>query len=131
MGSLKDVRPNGWALSESYLAYAARPAEELNWTPELDYYVKLVGRLVQTIAATSTGVAISATPPPFPPMDWRFNEFANASCHALYVTAVELLALPASPTVVANALMDVILQVWSSVLLFSRNLFHELKLFHL
>ena len=43
-------------------------------------------------------------------MDWRFNEFPNASCHALYVTAVELLALPAPPAIVAKALMDVVLQ---------------------
>ena len=102
MGSLKDVRPPGWALSESYLSYSTRPPDDLNWLPELDYYVKLVGRLVDTTAGRS--------PFPFPAMDWRFNEFPNASCHALYVTAVELLALPASPATVANALMDVVLQ---------------------
>ncbi len=90
MGSLKDVRPSGWALSEAYLAYAVRPAEDLNWAPDLDYYVKLVGRLVNTTAGRS----------PFPAMDWRFNEFPNASCHALYVTAVELLALPVPPPTV-------------------------------
>ena len=100
MGSLKDVRPNGWALSEPYLAYTARPPDDLNWSPELDYYVKLVGRLVDTMASRS----------PFPAMDWRFNEFPNASCHALYVTSVELLALPVPPPTVANALMDVIIQ---------------------
>jgi len=100
MGSLKDVRPAGWALSEAYLTYSTRAADDLNWIPELDYYVKLVSRLVDTMASRS----------PFPAMDWRFNEFPNASCHALYVTVVELLALPASPSIVANALMDVVMQ---------------------
>ena len=102
MGSLKEVRPAGWALTEAYLTYSNRAPDDLHWQPDLDYYVKLVGRLVDTTAGHSTS--------PFPAMDWRFNEFPNASCHALYVTAVELLALPAPPTIVAKALMDVVLQ---------------------
>ncbi len=40
---------------------------------------------------------------PFPFMDWRFNEFPNESAHALYVTSVEVMALPvADPVQVSN-----------------------------
>lgn len=42
--------------------------------------------------------------------DWRFNEFPNASAHALYVTCVELLSLPVVPAVVANNVIDVIVK---------------------
>lgn len=40
--------------------------------------------------------------------DWRFNEFPNAVAHAMYVTCVELLSLPVTPSVVANSVIDVI-----------------------
>ncbi len=49
-----------------------------------DYYVKLVGRLVQSIQGKM----------PFPFMDWRFNEFPNEGAHALYSTCVEVMGLP-------------------------------------
>lgn len=47
---------------------------------------------------------------PFPTTDWRFNEYPNPSAHCLYITSVELMSLPVLPDVVANNLMDVILQ---------------------
>lgn len=40
--------------------------------------------------------------------DWRFNEFPNAASHVLYVTCVELMALPLSPVAVGNNLLDVV-----------------------
>lgn len=40
--------------------------------------------------------------------DWRFNEFPNAGAHILYTTCVELMALSAGPTAVANGLLDVV-----------------------
>jgi len=43
-------------------------------------------------------------------IDWRFNEFPNAASHALYVTCVELMGLPVSPTEVGNKLLDVIMR---------------------
>ena len=46
-GSLKDLKPANWCLSEDYLAYLTRPDE--NWTPNQDYYVRLIGRLVDRI----------------------------------------------------------------------------------
>ena len=49
-----------------------------------DYYVKLLGRLVQSVQGKM----------PFPYMDWRFNEFPNEGAHALYVTSVEIMGLP-------------------------------------
>ena len=51
-----------------------------------DYYVKLLGRLVQSLQGKT----------PFPFMDWRFNEFPNEGAHALYVTCVEVMGLPVS-----------------------------------
>jgi len=44
----------------------------------------------------------------FPATDWRFNEFPNPAAHALYVTCVELMALPVAPNLVANSLLDVV-----------------------
>lgn len=45
---------------------------------------------------------------PFPSTDWRFNEFPNPAAHALYVTCVELMAVPVTPTMVGNSLLDVV-----------------------
>lgn len=41
----------------------------------------------------------------YPGIDWRFNEFPNGPTHAVYVIAVELMALPVAPKDVANNLM--------------------------
>lgn len=49
IGSLKDIRPEGWALSEGYLNYIQDNSEDLTWIPEHDYYVKLIGRFVDSI----------------------------------------------------------------------------------
>lgn len=45
---------------------------------------------------------------PFPATDWRFNEFPNPAAHALYMTCVELMAVPVVPAVVGASLLDVI-----------------------
>lgn len=47
--------------------------------------------------------------------DWRFNEFPNAPTHALYVTCVELLGLPVAPSVVANNIIDVIVNGYAVI----------------
>lgn len=44
----------------------------------------------------------------FPATDWRFNEFPNPAAHALYMTCVELMAVPVDPAVVGMSLLDVI-----------------------
>ena len=59
-----------------------------------------MGRVVDTLSSNKS---------PFPHTDYRFNEFPNASSHALHVTCVELMALPVSASVVANSLLDVVL----------------------
>ena len=46
----------------------------------------------------------------FPQLEWRFNEFANVSAHALHMTCVELMALPSNPAIVANMLLDSVLK---------------------
>ncbi|GIY39674.1 mediator of RNA polymerase II transcription subunit 23 [Caerostris darwini] len=104
VGSLKDIRADGWALSEGYINYAQDTSEELNWIPDHDYYVQLIGRLVDTLGGKS----------PFPHTDWRFNEFPNQGAHALHVTCIELMSLPVSPAIVGNAVLDVILKQHTS-----------------
>lgn len=46
--------------------------------------------------------------PHFPATDWRFNEFPNPAAHTLYVTCVELMAVPVTPSMVGNNLLDVV-----------------------
>lgn len=100
IGSLKEIRPRGWCLSDGYLNYMQRPADDIDWIPDLDYYIKIIERVVETICGNS----------PFPHTDWRFNEFPNPAAHALHVTCIELMALPLAATTVGNALLDVILK---------------------
>lgn len=97
LSSLCDIRPAGWALSEPYLAYMQRQTDKV-WVPELDYYVRLVRRIVETMSGSTH----------FPAMDWRFNEFPNPAAHALYITCVELMAVPVTPNLVGINLLDVI-----------------------
>lgn len=103
VGSLKDVRPRGWCLTEDYqklLENSAIKADE-EWRPDLDYYVRLVGRLVRSLQGKF----------PFPQMDWRFNEFPNEGTHALHCTCVEIMGLPISdPALVGAKLVDVVLE---------------------
>ncbi|XP_062345967.1 mediator of RNA polymerase II transcription subunit 23 isoform X6 [Cinclus cinclus] len=102
IGSLKDNRPLGWCLSDTYLKCAMNPREENPWVPDDAYYCKLIGRLVDTMAGKSPG--------PFPNCDWRFNEFPNPAAHALHVTCVELMALAVPGKEVGNALLNVVLK---------------------
>jgi len=99
IGSLKDIKPVSWALSDSYLHYSRKPSDDTNWLPDLDYYIKLIGKVVDTLNGK----------PPFPHVDWRFNEFPNAGAYILHVTCIELMALPVSASVVANNLLDVVM----------------------
>ncbi|KAG2467837.1 MED23 polymerase, partial [Polypterus senegalus] len=49
ISSLKDNRPQGWCLSETYLKYAMNAREDNPWIPDDTYYCKLIGRLVENI----------------------------------------------------------------------------------
>ncbi|BES98684.1 Mediator of RNA polymerase II transcription subunit [Nesidiocoris tenuis] len=102
LGNIADSS-RGWDLSEPYIQYMQTQPDK--WAPELDYYVKLVKRIVETLAGTMNS----------PPTDWRFNEFPNPAAHALYVTCVELMALPVSPSTVANSLLDVVVKGYTVV----------------
>ncbi|KAM8937669.1 mediator of RNA polymerase II transcription subunit 23 isoform 7-T7 [Lycaon pictus] len=102
IGSLKDNRPQGWCLSDTYLKCGMNAREENPWVPDDSYYCRLIGRLVDTMAGKSPG--------PFPNCDWRFNEFPNPAAHALHVTCVELMALAVSGEDVGNALLNVVLK---------------------
>mgnify|MGYP002044816572 FL=1 len=107
IGSLKDVRPPGWCLTDQYLdmirqdtVNQANPNHPEEWTVGLDYYVSLTGRLVRSLQGKF----------PFPFMDWRFNEFPNEGAHALYSTCVEIMGLGIlDPAQVGAKLVDVIL----------------------
>lgn len=49
IGTLYEVHPPNWALSEAYRSYLAKPDDEENlWNPELMYYVGLVRRLMES-----------------------------------------------------------------------------------
>lgn len=98
LGNLKEI------LSEPYQNYLGRSADEV-WIPELDYYVQLVKRVVDTLNGTS---ANSMT-------DWRFNEFPNAGAHVLYTTCAELMALSAGPNAVASGLLDVVVRGYMAI----------------
>ena len=110
--SLKVVRPPGWALTqemtEKYLANtgAGEEAGGVSWRPGLDYYHRLVSRMVSSLQPTSNI---------FPRMDWRFREFPNEASHCLYVTCVELMTLPEKPGLVGEHLISVILQGHSHI----------------
>ncbi|EFA00475.1 mediator of RNA polymerase II transcription subunit 23 [Tribolium castaneum] len=91
LGTLKD------SLSEPYQLYLGRAADEM-WTPELDYYIQVVKRVVDILGGATANSVI----------DWRFNEFPNAGAHILYTSCVELMALSAGPVAVANGLLDVV-----------------------
>lgn len=94
----QEIRPSTWFLTEDYQRFSHE--ESLEWVPDLDYYVRIIGRLVDTIDGKS----------PFPNCDWRFNEFPGPAAHALYVTCVELMALPVPGNVVGNSLLDVVMK---------------------
>eukprot|EP00069_Balaena_mysticetus_P020418 bmy_12937T0 len=53
IGSLKDNRPQGWCLSDTYLKCAMNAREDNPWVPDDSYYCKLIGRLVDNILFTS------------------------------------------------------------------------------
>lgn len=50
--SQQEIRPQGWALTEAYRQYLARPPDDITWNPELSYYTALVRRLVNSILFT-------------------------------------------------------------------------------
>ncbi|XP_043213331.1 mediator of RNA polymerase II transcription subunit 23-like isoform X1 [Amphibalanus amphitrite] len=108
--SQADVRPKGWCLTEEFETYlsSAPAAEERGdapWRPQLDYYRRLLDRLVDTLAER----------PAFPSLEWRFNEFPNASAHALYCSCVELMALPVAPAEAVSSLLEVLLTGYVTV----------------
>ncbi|CAB4065619.1 MED23 [Lepeophtheirus salmonis] len=96
-GALKDIRPNGWCLTEEYLNYLA-VGEQVTWTHNIEYYVSLIGRLAKSIQGKNA----------FPKMDWRFNEFPNEGVHAMYVTCVEVMGLPVEPLKVGEYFLEAI-----------------------
>ncbi|KAK0059322.1 mediator of RNA polymerase II transcription subunit 23-like isoform X2 [Biomphalaria pfeifferi] len=102
IGAFNDIRPENWCLSDDYLSYLKKSQDESGWTPDHEYYIKLINRLRSTI--------LGELPPPYPSADWRFNEFPNASAHALHSICVELMALPISAQSVGEALIDVSLK---------------------
>ncbi|KAM7340716.1 hypothetical protein ACRRTK_001331 [Alexandromys fortis] len=111
IGSLKDNRPQGWCLSDTYLKHAMNAREDNPWVPEDSYYCKLIGRLnSQIVFALILAPMAGKSPGPFPNCDWRFNEFPNPAAHALHVTCVELMALAVPGKDVGNALLNVVLK---------------------
>jgi hypothetical protein len=49
LGSLREIRAPGWALSEAYQIYMTHSVDNaVAWIPELDYYIRLVQRIVES-----------------------------------------------------------------------------------
>lgn len=90
----------GRACSKEFLSYLNESND--SWVPSNQYFVNLISRFVKTIR--------NENPSPFPSCDWRFNEFPNPSAHALYVTCVELMALPMPGEEVGKAIINVLRQ---------------------
>ncbi|ESO86009.1 hypothetical protein LOTGIDRAFT_167513 [Lottia gigantea] len=102
IGAFSEIRPKNWCISESYLTYLGGGMDDMEWKPDAEYYLQIAKRLSDTL----TGVS----PAPFPDCDWRFNEFPNPAAHALYVSCVELMALPVSSQIVGAGLLDIVLK---------------------
>ncbi|XP_014671221.1 PREDICTED: mediator of RNA polymerase II transcription subunit 23-like [Priapulus caudatus] len=129
-GALMDYeQPDRGYVTDPYIQYMQRPLEEIEWTPDLDYYCHLVERLVNTMSSKPAmpggdtrqqqssegkpgGLAPEARQKPAiaTSVDWRFNEFPNVAAHVLHCTCVELMGLPVSSEIVGNALLDVVLR---------------------
>ncbi|KAH3697073.1 hypothetical protein DPMN_084558 [Dreissena polymorpha] len=45
----RDIHTDNWFLTEDYHKYLQLSSETTNWVPEQDYYIRLIGRLVDTI----------------------------------------------------------------------------------
>lgn len=105
VNAFSDIKPAYWFLSESFTQYIRKYSslssnqQQEEWSPSQEYYRKLIGRLVETLQNKNT----------FYHTDWRFNEFLNVKSHAVHATAIELMALPLSPNVVGNAILDLVL----------------------
>ena len=131
LGSLKDIRPANWAISEEYqICTSKQPLTDENtntpsqfWSPDSNYYYSILNRFVVTLnshfsdSENETNKSIG-----FPFFDWRFNEFPNAGSHALYVTCVELMGLAVLPSTVANNLFNIVLYGSASI---ARDQLHD------
>lgn len=102
-GAFSEIRPQSWCFSDQFLAYLkgnlANKDPQEEWSPGPDYYRRTIGRLVDTLRGKNT----------FYHTDWRFNEFPNVKAHAIHATAIELMSLPATPEVVGNSILDLVL----------------------
>lgn len=88
----------GWSCTKEFLEYLDSSNDY--WEVKPSYMINVVGRFVRTI--------LNQLPPPFPSCDWRFNEFTNPGAHALNITCIELMSIPASGDDIGNAVIDVI-----------------------
>jgi len=46
LGSLRDVKPANWALTDQYQTFLQGGNEDTNWTPDIEYYSSLVNKFV-------------------------------------------------------------------------------------
>lgn len=47
LGSLKEIKPPNFSLSEQYNDYIDSNGEDINWIPEINYYASLISRFVE------------------------------------------------------------------------------------
>lgn len=99
INAFKDIRPRNWAVTETFLNYCQKNNDE-EWNVGPDYYRHLIGRLVDAMSGQSKNA--------FYTTDYRFNEFPNVTSHALFVTSVEILALPGEPADIAGSIVNIV-----------------------
>lgn len=46
INAFKDIKPKSWALSDAYLAYMQRPADDIDWNPGLVKFNEMCGYLL-------------------------------------------------------------------------------------
>lgn len=49
IGSLSDIRPQNWVLSEQYQTYVQKTDnEEVQWQPDISYYISHIRRIADS-----------------------------------------------------------------------------------
>lgn len=97
-GAFASIRHESWLVTPDFFHLTD---QNLSVPPDLDYFVRVVGRLVE---------AQKLSLPSCFDINWRFGEFLNALGLALHSVCCELLALPFPGSVVGKHLADVVLK---------------------
>uniref|UniRef100_A0A5S6Q811 Mediator of RNA polymerase II transcription subunit 23 n=1 Tax=Trichuris muris TaxID=70415 RepID=A0A5S6Q811_TRIMR len=111
--AFQNIRDEQWLLSSELIAYCSSLTDaamgssssfdggQPKWAPDMQYFAKLVKRLVDTFAQPRRHGCKRN--------ELRFCEFSNAQAHILHCVCVELMALPCGAAEVGHALINLLL----------------------